>query len=266
MLERHLCRGPVPLLLLAAAVAAVLPSSGYANPITYADIDADTVVFKDPTESSGTDPVPLYGEPVAFGDTLDLGPLNFGATADDSVDITDGQFSTNIWAKDGYFIESIMVSEAVDYTMFGLAGSVAQVDVFAPVFISILEVDGAPVPGGPVMANFEIPFTPAPLNGSEYVFGSDPNSQSLLGNLVIDVAGILASANIDGLATKVAYDMDNTLSAAAGPSPTGGPSAVATVRKKQSFITVDTGIVPEPTAGVMALLSLIGFAGTRFRA
>ena len=62
----------MPLLLIAAAVAAALPSIGNANPITYPDIEADTVIFKAPTESSGTDDLPLYGQPVAFGDTLDL--------------------------------------------------------------------------------------------------------------------------------------------------------------------------------------------------
>ncbi len=265
MLQRNRCRGSVPLLLIAAAVAAVLPCTGYANPITYPDIDADTVIFKAPTESSGTDPTPLYGQPLAFGDTLDLGPLNLGASANNSVDITDGQFSTNIWAKDTFFIESIMVSEAIDYTMLGLGGSLAQVDVFAPVFITILEVDGAPIAGGPVLANFEIPFTPAPLNGNEYVFGSDPDSQSLLGELEIDIAAILAAENINGLATKVAYRSANTLSAAAGPAAAGGPSAAATISKRRSLITVDTGIIPEPTTGLLALLSMAGYAGMRLR-
>src|SRR5690349_6889205 len=55
------------------------------------------VTFTNVSESSGTDPVPLYGPPTPFTTGLDFDPQNFVSSANGGTqDVTDGQLNFGI--------------------------------------------------------------------------------------------------------------------------------------------------------------------------
>src|SRR4029077_1924023 len=84
------------------------------------------VTFIGVTESSGTDPVPLYGPPTPFSVGLDFDPMNFVATATGGAsDVTDGQLNLTIRGDSngslGFIaINQLNLSEAGDYTLAGV--------------------------------------------------------------------------------------------------------------------------------------------------
>src|SRR5215510_6970817 len=70
--------------LVASALAICLISvvvPAYAASINYGSFPGATVMYTDVTESSVTDPVPLFGAPVVSGDSIDFTPVNFAASS-----------------------------------------------------------------------------------------------------------------------------------------------------------------------------------------
>lgn len=90
------------------------------------------------TESSGTDSVPLYGQPTVTGDTLRFSPTEaFFAEAGPYGNTTDGKLELHLQAADGYEISAIRVTEGGDYSVIGpgtavAAGSIGANDVMVP--------------------------------------------------------------------------------------------------------------------------------------
>ena len=109
-----------------------------ADSIDYGDFAGTTVNFEDVTESSGTDSVPLYGQPTVTGDTLRFSPTEaFFAEAGSYGDTTDGKLELHLQAADGYQISAIRVTEGGDYSVIGpgtavAAGSIGANDVMVP--------------------------------------------------------------------------------------------------------------------------------------
>jgi hypothetical protein len=207
------------------------------------------VSFLQVTESSGTDPVPLYGPPAPFVTGLDFDPIGFVATsANGGADITDGQLNFtvmgNVNLPNVVGISSISLFEAGDYTIAG--GGTAATSVFAGAIIraTITEINGAPV----------APIVLPAVNGS---FGDSLPGNVRVGpwsvGLLLDVGAFLPA---NQFATKVEVAINNSLVA------TSEPGTVAFIAKKEFRIDivpdpVDLS-VPEPTGFVLASVFLCG--------
>ena len=231
-------------------VCAVMGSSAIAGTsIDYGDFSGDTMMFIDVTESSITNPVPLFGAPTVSDDTLLFGPDGFGSYSEDgSLDQTDAQLSMRIVAKAGGYIETIEIKESGDVSMLGLGDAAACASVKTPIFLRVDEIDGTPVVG--VSTTAYVSFTPSdgdwilPDDG-HVIAGSIVGLDDVWeGHLALNVKDVVEAAGYSGRATALYLTLDNRLTTAAEMG------ANALIMKKLASVR----IIPEPTT--LALLAV----------
>lgn len=193
------------------------------------------VDFIDISETSNTDPLPLFGEPTRMGNQLFFFPTGFVSTSDNGdlgmTDETSSTLDVTIVADEGYYIQSITFSELGDYIVTGIGTDAT--------FASVTGTMTAK-PGN-ILANLEI--VPAPPYYS-------PSSGAYQGYAVIDLSGM----NI----TEVMLGIQNTLQT--------GSEAHTTASIQKNIIsapTIDVMVIPEP--GCLFLLALGGAALIRRR-
>ena len=177
-------------------------------------------------ESSATDPLPLYGTPIAVGNSLSFSTGPFAAAqAGVGSDITSGQLSFFIQADPGLFIESISLDEIGDFLMLG---STAEVTAGGTLVATILD----PLIGG--FVSDPIDFVPGmPLTGT--------GSGIWSGQAMVDLSNYQA--------TWVRIDLDNILIAASDKA-----SHAAFMDKKALTVNVAFAQIPEPAA--LALMAM----------
>lgn len=228
-------------LFICLAIAALtMSATARGATINYGDFLAPGVMFQAVTESSGTDPVPLYGPPTPFPIGLDFDPMNFTSTSTGGLaDITDGQLNFTIMsAPGGPPINFVSVFEAGDYSLAGLGGNAAT-SVFAGAILraTIVGVNGvpvAPISVPPVNASFSDGLPPAQI--------ASPWSLGLTAN-------IAAALGPGQNATKVEVVINNSL------VTTSQPNTLAFIAKKE--FRIDTNI-PEPSTLFVAAIASIG--------
>jgi hypothetical protein len=236
------------------AIFAAGPAA-HAALINYGDfnVPAGGVTFQQVTESSGTDPVPLYGPPTPFVTGLDFDPSSFvSSSSGGGADITDGQLNFSIQGHSGpggvVGIPSINLFESGDYTLLG-AGTPAT-SVFAGAIITVT-VDAI---NGVAVAPFNIP----------------PGNASVGFNLISNPGisqpwslGLTVPINLPSgqMATKVSVSIDNSLASISQPG------TIAFIAKKDFRLSVPTQPgIPEPgTLVLTALGSVLGLAIRRAR-
>lgn len=193
------------------------------------------------SESSGTDPVPLYGPPTPFATGLDFDPAGFVAVSTGGVnDITDGQLNFTIMAP---IINSVNLVEAGDYTLTGVGTPATQVFAGAIMRATVTQINGVDV----------APIALPSVNGSVgFNLIASPGFVSpwSLG-LGIDVASQMAAMGL-GNASKVEIVINNQLIALSEPA------SIAFIAKKDFRITTDTDPIPEPGAMALAGMALCG--------
>jgi hypothetical protein len=167
-------------LILCAAVLFSLPMSSIAvgSTITYNGPFLGTTVVYGPvlnafdqgvTESSLTDPVPLFGAPNVTGDSIDFNPTGFGAFgAGGGGDVTDGQLVFKVQAKPSFAIKNISFGEAGITTLAGVGTNVTHTDVSAVGNIDIYEVDGVLI--NKISIPLNLVFTPLTATGNQGTF------------------------------------------------------------------------------------------------
>jgi len=197
------------------------------------------ITFSDVGESSGTDPVPLYGPPEVFSIGLDFDPVDFVATSTGGpADITDGQLNFTVSDTSLSGISFLSLFEAGDYALEGSGTTASAVFAGAILRVTITQLDGV----------FVAPISLAPVNGSlgfDLVSNAGIVQPWSLG-LGLDIAGQLGP---DQRATQIEVVIDNQLLA------TSEAASVAFIAKKDFRIDVS---VPEP--GTLLLLLVAGLA------
>ena len=233
------------LFLLVAAPAA------WSASINYGDIDdianGGTLKYLQVTESSGTDPVPLYGPPSVTANLMDFDPSSFVATSSGGIDVTDGQLSYGMDAEPFYAINVLRFTEGGDYSLMG--GGSASVVYGISAQVTVLEIDNVAV---------------APFD----LFKSDSGSKSLPGDAgILQQWGFAMDFNLDAAltaagrtfnygVTKAEIAINDQLIA------TSDPGNFAFIAKKNFTTIPDTSFdpnnVPEPTTLALAGLGVIG--------
>jgi hypothetical protein len=240
-------RGAMALMLAAIAVAA--NPVARAATINYGNFGPipPGVSFLQVTESSGTDPVPLYGPPTPFGIGLDFDPAAFVATANGgAADITDGQLNFAVATPPNVGINNISLFEGGDYTLVGSGTPATQVLAGAIITATVTEINGLPV------VPFNLPSSNASV-GFNLVANPGVVQPWSLGT------GININLPQGQLATKIEIAIDNSLIALSQPG------SVAFIAKKDFRIDIMPR-VPEPaTIALLGMGSVISLVRRRSR-
>jgi len=207
-------------------------TAGYPDMPGSSEGDVD---FIDISETSNTDPLPLFGEPTRIGNQLFFFPTSFVSTSTDGnlgmTDETSSTLSVTIVAGEGYYIQSITFSELGDYILTGIGTDATFASVTGTMTAN---------PGN-LVANLDI--VPAPPYYS-------PGSGAYQGYAVIDLSGMDL--------TQVELTVGNILQTGSEPHTT------ASIQKNIiSAPTIDVKVIPEP--GCLFLLALGGAALIRRR-
>jgi len=243
---------------LAVALYVMCPLANAGHVATHVDHGmymGPNVAYINVSETS-SDPLPLYGAPITVGDNLAFfepassnPSAGFEAQAGGgSGNITDGFLSLVIMAKPGIGITDLTFSEGGDYTMATLGNALAQVSASLNIFeLSIVEVDGAPTVGGPIVLS----------DTQSVTINLPPNAATGLWNLssTFNLDDALDNVYSNHLsytlgATKIVAKINNTLTALSQPG------SVAGIFKKNFDINPETR-VPEPTTLALAALGLV---------
>jgi hypothetical protein len=197
------------------------------------------ITFDDVRESSGTDPVPLYGPPALISIGLDFDPSAFVATANGGTqDITDGQLNLTLTAGAGVSITSLNLFESGDYTLAGAGTSATQAIAGNILRINVTQINGVdvtPIALLPSSASVTFDLAANPGVVQPWSLGTG-----------INIAGQLGP---DQQATQVEVVIDNQLLAL---SESG---SVAFISKKDFNFQV--GTVPEPSTVLLLLGALV---------
>jgi len=243
-------------MFFSVAVLATGPAV-HAATINYGDfaVPSTGVTFQQVTESSGTDPVPLYGPPTPFVTGLDFDPTSFVSTANGgAADITDGQMNFGVAGNVGpsgfVGISNLNLSEAGDYTLVGVGTPATAVFAGAIVQITVTQVNGLPV----------VPFN-LPTSNASVAFNLVANpgvSQPWTLGASVNIAGLLPAGQV---ATAIKVAINNTLVS------TSQPGTVAFIAKKDFRIVINPNTtIPEPgTLVLTALGSMIALVYRRAR-
>jgi len=240
------CRSAAVLLGLSAAI--VLTSLPTEAAINYGDYAGSTVIYRNVTEESLTDPLPLYGAPTIAGNSLDFNPVGFGASASGGAfDFTDGQLDLSLEAVPGNAIPSIQFSENGDFDLAGAGTAATFVDVSANFYIDVIGVDGI----GVFVPQATVAMTFAPTaNGYMDLPGYPGFGQFWSGAINFDVNAWLTANSIPYVsgATEIKVTLDNKLAAFSEEG------TIAFIAKKDfKGLAISVPEVPEPSVLALAL-------------
>jgi len=237
------------------AMCGLLVQSARAASINYGNfgpIPPSGVSFLNVTESSGTDPVPLYGPPTPFNLGLDFNPQSFVSTASGGAsDITDGQLNFtaagDITPPTGSAISMISLFESGDYSLVGTGTTATQALAGVIIRATVTQIDGVNV----------APINLAPSNASVgFNLVANPGIvQPWSLGTTININGQLAGMGKEFTlgATRVDVAINNTL------ITTSQPASLSFISKKEfqlNLTPVVGTIAPEPATGAIVLIGL----------
>lgn len=234
---------------LLAVVLMATPSARASYFTNYGNFAGTTVNFLNVSESSVSESIALYHDPVVAANTLDFNPQNFGAFAAGAggIDLTDGQLSLTMVGTNGYAIPTIKFWEVGDFTLIGAGTAGTFVDVTANFYINITKVDGV----GITPVNLGGSMTFSPVGSGTFTLPGNPGFGLLWGGMInFDINNALTLAGVPYLngATEVQFTLDNELIAL---SELG---TIARIQKKdfQGSVGISV-IVPEPSILALTL-------------
>jgi len=233
-------------LLLAPAASAVTSVTGDLQAGTGVCDDGGQVSFDSIGVDSTVDGSPSDGSEFGPGQCI-VNILDFNPTADfrattavlAGAEEFDGQLNFSIQADPGQTIQSLVLQEAGDYSIEGVALTSVEADMLWTVTI----VDTTGTLGAPIIINGSASFS-----DTATILGDIADTWSLFA--AIDIAAVLDE--ITGGATRVDVVIDNVLRAS-------GAGEAFIVKKD-----INAGTTTVPESGTAALLGL-GLAGLAWR-
>lgn len=218
---------------------------GKAATVTYSSVVLSNGTASSISESSATDPVPLFGAPAAaLPNVIDFDPKNFAASANGgSVDITDGQLNytfTTISPSPSLGLSSVGLFEAGDYSLLGVGTAATQALAGASIRATVTQINGVNVA--------PINLTTSSASVSFNLVANPGLVQPWSLGTTLNIAGQLAPGQ---RATRVEIVIDNQLAALSQPG------TAAFIAKKEFQVTMNPNI-PEPTTAALAGLALCG--------
>ena len=230
-----------------AVLCLCLSSLASADSTNYGDFAADDFWFRQVTEESTTDPLPLYGAPTVAGNTLLFSPTSFGSSSTGGAsDTTRGFLYTTIEAYPGEGVAALDMHEAGDVTLMGAGGLGTAAAITCVVFMDIVEVDEVPIT--PIHYEGNLVFTPS---DGDWNLADDGMQFGTIweGNLEVDIAALVVGEGYGGNATEVVLSFDNTL------TTISEDGTQALIQKKQ-FDAIATEVIPIPEPASILLLAL----------
>jgi len=130
-------------LALVVSMCLFAPVSPATATINYPDLPGAgplEVDFLNISESSITDPEPLFGQPIRQGNQLLFFPQTFASSAaNGSADTTSGTLQVSIRAPEGYFLEKIFFVEYGDYSLAGAGTAATSAQVNGTLYIADID-------------------------------------------------------------------------------------------------------------------------------
>lgn len=270
--------------LIGSLILLSLYQTAWATSFPYGDFIGSNVKYYSVTETptkvpqpSGF-PYPLFGIPTIFGDTLEFLPSDFNATSTGgSFPFTDSQLSMNILTTNpSHPMTSLLIQENGSYSLVGGGASTQAIASINVVLAKILEVNGAPIPSGPISVPATIVYTnlgsaASSVVANELIMNNSilqppPINQNWTATAYFDFDAALAANQIFGHATTIKLSLDNCLTATSEVVPINNPST-AHIDKKDFSIQVNVDPAPEPGALVLVFLGGLGLItfGSRSR-
>ena len=247
--------------LCAIALAVAATGGAHAASTNYGTFVAANVQYIDVTETTVTDPLPLFGGPVTAGDSLLFTPVSYNSAAvgPGGSDVTAGAIDAMVEALAGQYITDLSFSDGGDFNLAGVGGVGTSASVLGSVEVTVTEVDGVAI--APVVITDSLTYSPS--NGDWNLQDDGPGlivGGLWTGSLDMDVKQALIDAGVavNWGATKLSLVYDNEINTTAE----SGTSAL--MAKKDVSIGATTA-VPEPTAALMAGLGVLAFLGFKRR-
>jgi hypothetical protein len=216
------------------------------------------------TESSITDPLPMFGAPSYFVTGIDTNPSSFAASSggNSPSDTTDGQLDFGVVGAPApgtiVSIKSLKVDEAGDFSLVGVGTAATTASASVAMGVTVTHIDGVLVPAVNI-----------PLVSSAGLFNLLANPGvvqpwQLSGTVNVEGALTLLGVPFQFGATGVQVQIINSLEASSEPA------TAALIQKKEFIVSVqaEVDIVPEPATaglGAAALCGLAAVAGRRSR-
>ncbi len=223
---------------------------GMGDELPHNNVPGTNVDFLGVIESSGTDAVPLFGQPTSTNDVLIFDLQSFRSfTSDGGSDVTSGQLQLTIAAKDGFFIDEITITESGVAIVTGAPNGFGHAEMRAPVDYRVSEIDGS-------LVARDTDFAPILFGGLE-AFVLETNaavSQPWTGIVPIDAADLAANGG-GGNVTAVFLSISDVL------ATFGTGDAAAEVFMNDFTIEVKTELIPEPATAVLMGIGLAGLLG-----
>lgn len=223
---------------VAAVLILILGSAASAATVNYGDFIVSGGVYEDVTETSVTDPLPLYGPPITGGSSLTFNTSQFASSATNGdADVTLGKLEFTLQADQGLHVEAISVEELGDLLLLGADSQVAISGT-----LTVRYFDSS-------TNSFVSLFDAFDVTPTMPVTGADTNSAVWQASASINLAQM-------GIQTdRVIVVLDNILATSAAPS------GIAVIDKKA--VTISAILAPEPGTLLLAACGTLMLARRR---